>query len=142
MAISSFGTLLKIGDGATPTEAFTTIAEVRDISGPALGLDTEESTNHSSTGGWEESVATILRSGEVTFEINFDPVGATHDDATGLIKDMTDKTLRNFELVFPDAATTTWSFAAYVTGFEPAAPVAGKLSASVTLKPSGAMSIA
>ncbi|KKK53886.1 hypothetical protein LCGC14_3090310, partial [marine sediment metagenome] len=32
-AISSFGTLLKVGDGAG-TEVFTTIAEVMDIDGP------------------------------------------------------------------------------------------------------------
>ena len=92
MAISSFGTLLKIGDGADP-EVFTTIAEVLDISGPGLSLDTEETTNHSSPGGWEEYVGTILRSGEVTFGINYDPVGATHDASTGLIKDLTDRTL-------------------------------------------------
>lgn len=142
MGISSFGTLLKIGDGATPTENFTTIAEVLDIGGPSLGLDTEEITNHDSTGGWEEVIGTILRSGEVTFEINYDPAGATHDASTGLIADMVARTLRNFQLVFPDSGTTTWSFAAYVTGFEPGAPVAGKLSASVTLKPSGQPTLA
>ena len=31
MGISAFGTLLQIGDGGTPTENFTTIAEVLDI---------------------------------------------------------------------------------------------------------------
>jgi hypothetical protein len=141
MGISAFGTLLKKGDGGDP-ESFTTIYEVLDIGGPSLKLDTEETTNHSSTGGWEEVVATILRSGEVTFEINYDPAGATHDASTGLIADMVARTLRNFQLVFPDTGTTTWSFAAYVTGFEPSEPVAGKLSASVTLKPSGQPTLA
>jgi predicted secreted protein len=142
MGISSFGTLLKIGDGATPTESFTTIAEVLDIGGPSLSLDTEEITNHSSAGGWEEVVASILRSGEVTFEINYDPAGGTHDASTGLIADMVARTLRNFQLIFPDSGNTTWSFGAYVTGFEPGAPVKGKLSASVTLKPSGQPTLA
>lgn len=141
MGISSFGTLLKMGDGASP-EVFTTIAEVLDISGPSLALDTEETTSHSSTGGWEEFVATILRSGEVSFSVNYDPVGATHDASTGLISDMENRTLRNFQLVFPDTGSTTWSFAAYVTGFEPGMPVAGKLSADVSLKISGQPTLA
>ena len=137
MAIASYGTLLKIGDGGE-TESFTTIAGVRDISGPALGLDTEESTDHDSTDGVEEYVATIRRTGEVSFEINYEPAESTHDAGTGLIKDMTDRTLRNFQLVFTDDASSTWEFSAFVTAFEPSAPVAGLLAASVTLRPSGA----
>ena len=140
-ALSSFGTYLQIGDGGTP-EAFTTISEVRDISGPSLAVDTEEVTNHDSAGGWEEYVATIKRSGEVTFDINYEPTETTHDAGTGLIADMEALTFRNWQLVFTDPVATTWSFAAYVTGFEPSAPVAGALSASVTMKLSGEPTLA
>lgn len=140
-AIKAFGTLLKIGDAATP-ESFTTIAEVLDIGGPQLTLDTEEATNHSSTDGWEEVIGTILRSGQVTFDVNLLPTGATHSYSTGLLKDMVNRTLRNFRLVFPDTAVTTWAFAALVVGFEPSAPVAGILRASVTLKISGKPTLA
>lgn len=138
---AAFGTLLKIGNAGSP-ETFTTIAQVLDISGPGIALDTEDVTNHSSTSGWEEVVATIKRSGEISFEINFDPAGATHDVDTGLLDDLDDKTKRNFQLVFPDTGSTTWSFSAFVTGFEPAMPVTGKLTASVTLKLTGAPTLA
>jgi predicted secreted protein len=141
MGIAAYGTLLKLGDGASP-EVFTTIAEVVDIGGPALELDMIETTSHDSTAGWEEFVGGILRSGEVSLEINYDPAGATHDASTGLIADMVARTLRNFELVFPDAGSTTWGFSAYVQKFEPGAPVAEKLSASVTLKVSGQPTLA
>jgi predicted secreted protein len=142
MGIAAFGTLLKIGDGGTPTEVFTTIAEVTEIGGPELSLDTVDGTTHSSTGGWEEVIPTILRSGEVSFTIQYDPVGATHDASTGLIKDMTDKTLRNFQLVFPDTGSTTWTISAYVTGFSPSMAVDGKLSADCSLKLSGQPTLA
>jgi len=142
VGIAAFGTLLKIGDGGNGGESFTTVAEVTEISGPALSLDTEDGTHHGSTAGWEEAIPTILRSGTVTFTIQYDPVGATHDASTGLIKDMTDKTLRNFQLVFPDAGTTTWSFSAYVVGFEPGMPHDGKFTASCELKPSGQPTLA
>jgi hypothetical protein len=141
MGFSSFGTLLQIGDGGGP-ETFTTIGEVKDISGPSLALDTEDATSHDSTDGWEVLVPTILRSGEVTFDINFDPDEGTHDITTGLLADEVAKTLRHFKLIFPDLTSTEWAFSAYVTGFETSAPVAGVLGASVTLKPSGQPTLA
>jgi len=141
MGIASYGTLLKAGDGGSP-ESFTTIAEVLDITGPGLTLNTEDGTSHDSTAGWMERIATILDVGEVGFAIQYDPAGATHDASTGLIADMVARTLRNFQLVFPDTGTTTWAFAAFVTGFEPGAPVAGKLTASVTLSGSGQPTLA
>jgi len=130
------GTLIKQGDGASP-EVFTTIAQVVGLGGPSISLDPLDVTNHSSVEGWKEFVGGLLDGGELTLEINFDPADGTHDSTTGLIKDMTDRTVRNFQLVFSDTANTTWTIPALVTGFEPAAPVDGKLSASVTLKVSG-----
>jgi predicted secreted protein len=138
----AYGTLLKIGDGGSPSESFTSIAQVTSIGGPSLGLDPIEVTHHASTGGWEEFVGGILRSGEVTLDINYDPVEGTHDASTGLIAEMVAKTVRNFQLVFPDAGSTTWTFGALVTAFEPSAPVADKLAASVTLKLSGQPTLA
>lgn len=140
--ISSFGTLLKIGDGATPTEVFTTIAEVKDISGPSLKLNTDELTNHGSPGGWKEKVGTLLEAGDLSFDLNFVPTHATHNPTTGLIADQTARTKRNFQLVFPDTASTTWAFTALVTEFEPAEPVEGVLKASVTLEITGQPTLA
>lgn len=140
-AISAFGTLLKIGDGGGP-EVFTSIAEVVTIGGPSLSMDTADVTHHESPGGWEEVVGTILRSGEVSFDVNFIPTHATQNAATGLLNDLENRTLRNFELVFPDTGNTTWSFAALVTGFEPDAPHDDPLRASVTLKLSGQPTLA
>jgi len=140
-AVSSFGTLLKIGDGGDP-ESFTTIAEVKDISGPSLSLATEEVTNHSSPAGFREYTGTLLDAGEVTFDINFIPTDSTHNASTGLIADMVNRTKRNFQLVFPDAGNTTWQFTALVTGFELSEPVEGTLSASVTLRITGQPTLA
>ncbi len=135
-AISSHGTLLKIGDGAG-TEVFTTIAEVLDISGPGLSVSVEETTNHDS-GGWRERTPTLKDGGEVTFDINY--YSATTQDQ--IETDMLALTKRNWKLVFPLPAsgTDTRAFAAYVTGFEPSAPVEGVLKASVTLSITGAVS--
>lgn len=140
-AKSSFGTFLKLGDGAT-SETFTTIAEVQDISGPKLSLDTEEVTSHSSTAGWAEFIGTLLDGGEVSFDINWLPAHATQSYSAGLLRDMVNRTLRNFQLVVPAAATLTWTFAALVTAFEPDLPVKGKQGSSITLKLSGQPTLA
>lgn len=140
-ALSSFGTLLKIGDGGDP-ESFTTIAQVLDISGPELEQRREEATSHSSPGGWVEKVGTLLDGGEVSFDLHFIPTHATHDATTGLIADMVNRTKRNFQLVFPDASNTTWAFTALVATFGSTEPVEGKLEGSVTLDITGQPTLA
>ena len=134
-AKSSFGTLLQLGDAGSP-EAFTTVAEVLDITGPQLSHDTEEVTSHSSPNAWEEFIATIGRSGEVTFDINLIPGHATQDETTGLVSLAYSGATRNWRLVL-SATGKRWAFAALVSGFEGSSPVVGAQRASVTLKISG-----
>lgn len=132
------GTKLKRGDGGDP-ETFSAIAKITNISGPSLSLDTEDTTDHDSKGGWEEIIPTILRSGEVSLDLNFLPTETTQ---TNLILDMINRAKRSFQMVFPDQAQTTWSFSAYVIGFESEEPTDSALSATVTLKISGEPTIA
>lgn len=134
MAVGSHGTLLKIGDGATPTEAFTTIGEVKDITGPPQTTDTEEVTNHDSQ-GWKEYIATLQDGGDITFDINY--TGAVSQRS--LRTDQANKTKRNFQIVLPLETPETLEFSAYVTSFSYNAPVSGALTASITLKVTGAV---
>ena len=119
------------------------IAQVTNISGPGLSLDTEDVTSHDSTGDWEEVVGTILRSGEVSLDIVYDPAHATHKNASGgLLYDFAQKASNTYTLTFPDSGATEWSFTALVTGFEPGAPVGGALTAAVKLKLTGQPTLA
>jgi len=134
--IAALTTKLMVGDGGGP-EAFTELANVTNISGPGLALDTEDVTTHDQASAFEEVVATILRTGEITLDIVYDPDDGTHDASTGVLNDYQDKTLRNFQIRFPTTGKVQWSFAAYVTGFQEGAPVGGALTASLSLKISG-----
>ena len=125
---AAFGTLFKRGA--------TAIAYVQNISGPGLTADTEDVTTHDSPGAWEEHVVTILRTGELSLDIVYDPTEATHDATTGLLAMKESRLPVGFSVVFP--APVTWAFAAFVTGFEPSAPHDGALTASVKLKITGA----
>ena len=127
---AAFGCALKKGG--------TEYAGVTNISGSGLSLDTVDVTSHDSTGAWEEVVGTILRSGEISLDLVYDPADATHKYAAGgLLYDLVSRTAIALTLEFSDTATTTWSFNALVTGFEPGMPVDGFLSASATLKLTG-----
>ena len=137
-AMSGFGTKLKIGDGADP-EVFTELAEVNSVSGPGIALDTIDVTHDASPGGYKEYAAGLLDGGEIKLELNFLPANATQ---TGLLTALASRAAKNFKLEFPDSTVTTWSFAAFVTNFEPSAPVDGKLGASVTLKITGQPTLA
>lgn len=131
------GTLLKIGDGASP-ETFTAISEVNDIAGPALSQEFVDFTHQESPGATREFKPSFKISGDVTFGCHFLPDDETQGfDSSGLLKDYEDQTLRNFQLLFPDDGATLASFAAYVANIAPAAPLEGKMGLSVTLRISG-----
>lgn len=118
-------------------ETLAAIAYISNISGPGLALDTEDVTTHDSTGAWEEHVGTVLRSGEVSLDIVYDPNANSHDATdNGLAEMLVNADRVGFSIVFP--GSVTWSFAASVTGFEPSAPHDGALTAAVKLKLTGA----
>jgi predicted secreted protein len=130
--IDGFGTALQRGNGATPTETFTTIANVTSINPPGMSRETIDVTAHDSPDGWMEFLGGLKDGGEVSTDVNYDP--SEHDS---LVADFEDDAPRNYQIVFPDAAATTWSFAAILTGFEPEAPYDDKLAASLTWKVTG-----
>lgn len=137
--VVGLGTLLKIGNGASP-ETFAAIAEVKDIGGPQLSREFAEFTHQQSTGGYREYKPTFKMSGDLTFKCNFLPDDLTQGFATtGLLKDYDGGTLRNFQLLFPDSGATLASFAAYVSNISPAAPIAGALELNVTLRVTGSV---
>lgn len=131
-AVSSHGTLLKVGDGTPTTEVFATIGEVKDISGPSTTVNMEAVTSHDSN-GWVEQIPTLKEAGEVSFDINYH--GGTTQ--TSLRTDMENRTLRNFQMVLPTDPEETLAFSGYVTSWEYGAPVDGILTASLSIKLTG-----
>jgi len=108
------------------------VAEVQDINGPGMSRNVADVTSHDSL-GFTSKLSCLADAGEITFPIVFDPVEATHDAATGLLSLWASGDLEDFCLTFTDVGGTEWQFAGFVTGFVPKAPVAGNLSADVTV---------
>src|SRR5690349_6006873 len=127
-AFSAQGTVVKRGNGAT-VEVFTNIPEIKNISGPTGSSDLLEATNLDSTG--KEYVAGLPDSGEIRLTLNWDPTHAQHQ---GLYSDWSNRTKRNFRVIFSDTGAAQLDFAALVTNYELSGAVNAVVEATVTLK--------
>ena len=123
------------------SSVYTTVAQVRDISGPSLNVDTVEVTNRDSSSQFKEYLAGNRDGGEVTFDLVYDPDATTHSASAsgGLVTLLSAGTLNNFRVTFADSTPATATFAGLVTQFTPTAPLNGAQTASVTIKVSGAI---
>lgn len=130
---AAFGTTFKITGG-------TAVGNINSIKGPGISLDTADVTTHDSTGAWEEVVATILRSGELTLEMEYDPANAQIKNASGgLLYLLTTRASASFTITYPSTAAIVAT--GFVTGFEPDAPSNGSLKCSVKVKFTGAVTL-
>lgn len=126
--------------GTTLTLNGTPIGQMMDIKGPELSTDTNEITNHSSPDYTEEFIATIKRTGTITFPLVFYSGDASH---AALQTAWLDRSKDAYVMTYPDEtgvadAGDSWGFNAYCVGFSMSAPVNGHLAADITLRPSGA----
>ena len=131
-ATIGLGTTLAYGDGGSP-EVFTTVAEVVSISGPGMSRELPDATHLGSPNGYREFIGGLRDGGEVTLELNWLPGNATHDQ---------DNAGRNWRITLPTTPAATVTFTGVVSAFEPDIPVDDKMSLSVTIKVSGAVTIA
>ncbi len=131
-AIAAYGTQLQMDDGALN---YTSIAELRDVSGPQIKANFADVTNHSSTGSYMERIPTTLDMGQISFKINFVPTAATHNATAGLTYVLTQKAKRSFKLIFPDS--TNWVCKGFVASVTPSEPVAGELNSAIVIQLTG-----
>ena len=136
-ATIAFGTLLKVGDGASP-ENFTAIAEIKDITPPPQTREFADVTHMQSPGKVREFKPTVINPGEIRCKCNFLPDNSTQGFATsGIIKDFQDGTARNYQIHYPTSPSHTQTLALYVASYQPIGPMTGAFEMDVTFKVSG-----
>lgn len=142
VAIAGPGFLLQVSTTSGDAGSFSTVAEVKDISGPGITLDVIDVTNQDSPGGFEEIIPTIRRGGDVDFDVNFNPNNATHADAAGgLVYMAKARTKLGWRLQLNEDAGWYVAFDAYVVSFQWKAPVANVLSGTTKLRVTGEPSL-
>lgn len=134
-AISGYGTLLKRGDAGSP-ETFSTVGEVRSMSGPSMETDEIDVTTHSSAaaGAFKEFIMGLIDAGSIEFDTNYVPSDPTH---IGLRNDFLNRTKRNWQLVLPGAIQTI-SFAGYVKSMPFEFPVDDAITQKISIRCTGA----
>lgn len=135
-----YGVLFKRGDGGG-TEVFTSIGELKGITGPSWSLDTLEASSTDSTSAFKEYVAGMADAGEVTLTVNF-LNDATQSLAAGILLDLKNRTKRNFQIVFQTATTATYSITGFVTKFTPSAPINDVMTVAISIKLTGLPTVA
>jgi hypothetical protein len=140
MGKAAKGTVIGIATTTTGV-TFTNVAEVRDIAGGGFTVDTVDLTHHGSD--VEEIAPTIVRTQELTFQLNWNPRAVTHG-ATGFTsvrKAVLDRAKRRVRLSTPAATSTAADHLimnGYFIGLNNSQAVADGLFADVTFKPIGA----
>jgi hypothetical protein len=129
---------VKLGLGTLLKRGATTIPELTNIS-ITPKRDSLDVTNHDSTAPGREFIAGLLDGGEVNFDYNFLP-GSTNQKLLTTDLFSAAGTVTAWSIVWIDGPTT-WSFNAFVTGFNPSGPVASPLTGSGTLKVTGTITI-
>lgn len=141
MAIrSAKGTVIKLGDGASP-EAFATIAQLRSISGTTTKANVQDVTTHDQAGNFMDKLAVLIDPGTFSAPMNYDKAEVTHAFATGLWNLLINLTLRTYRIVFP-ASIGYLQMDAYVTGHGFTAPVDNVLQVNAEWTITGSISTA
>jgi hypothetical protein len=136
------GTQLKVGDGASP-ENFLTVPEMKDIELPEIKIDMDDVSNQDSAIAngliYKEYIVGLADGTEATFTGNY----LAADTTQALIRSSQNGKLHNFKIVVRDptqspiTTLTTFSFAAYVTSWQPKFPIGKAAQLSFKLKVSG-----
>jgi len=134
-AFSGVGTVFSRGDGSS-NESFDPIAEINSIAGPDKTRDTIDVTSLDSAGGYREFITTFRNAGEITLEMNFTRAGYEDMD-----DDFESDDSVNYRVVLPDTGATQLDFAAYVVALGMAVPLDDKVTASVTIKITGQVTL-
>jgi predicted secreted protein len=122
-AVFGKGTLLQAGDVATPT-GFVTVPEVKSIKIAGFSAEVIDVTSHDTPGGFRDKKQGLKDWGTVQAQVNYVPTDPIHqqifDDMKGVAGVGVE---RYWQIVFPDTASTTFQFKAFVNNFAPSAPI-------------------
>lgn len=129
-----YGTLFKIRTSTGP-DVYTTIGEQANVTPFSIAVDSIDASHEESPGAWREFIPGLKDGGEVSLEIHYVPGGSA--EATLLAALRTEKVCR---VVFPSGATA--DFSAFITEMSAETPLDDKMVMSVTLKVTGAITMA
>ena len=131
-AVAGVGTEFRRWSGS----AWVQLAEISSINGPTMTRDFIDVTSLDSTGGYREFITGFRDAGTISLSMNF-----TRDTYDAFKADFESPLANYYEIVLPDAENTTMEFEGLVTEIPITIPTDDKISADVTIKISGPVTI-
>jgi predicted secreted protein len=126
-------------DATNNGSGWATIAEIQSITNAGgQKLKMIDVTNMDSAIAEEEMIPSIIQNDELNITFNW--VG-TDTVQKGCYQDLQSRTLRNFQIIFPDSGGTQYSFAGYVTAFNVDAKFDDKIAGKMSIKPTGVITL-
>lgn len=132
LAVAGVGTQFRRWSGS----AWANLAEINSITGPTMTRDFIDVTSLDSTGGYREFITGFRDAGTVSLSMNF-----TRDTYDAFKGDFESPDLHYYEICLPDVENTTLEFAGLVTEVPITIPTDDKITADVTIKISGEVTI-
>ena len=135
-AFAGVGTVFARGEGGSSSAQYGAIAEINSIAGPDKSRATIDVTSLDSIGGYREFIASFRDAGSVTLEMNFTIAGYSDMNDDFESDDAVD-----YRITLPDTGNTQFDFSAYVDNLTMGVPLDDKVTASVTLKITGQVTL-
>lgn len=131
-AVSGVGTVFQRWSGSV----WEKIAEINSISGPSMTRDFIDVTSLDSVGGFREFITGFRDGGTVSLTMNF-----TRTSYDKMLLDFEDDDPHYYEIVLPDDVNTSFEFCGFVTELPLEIPTDDKITANVTIKVSGRVTV-
>ena len=125
------------GHGTTLTIGGTAVGNIMSISGPNITRDSIDISTMDSTSKMREFIPGMIDNGEVSVDLNFD--GTT---ISALLAAQLTATAQAIVITMSDTDTATWTGTGFITSLGHAIPFDDKVTQSVGLKFTGALTYA
>lgn len=117
------------------SSVYTAVGAVDSIDGPDPEVEDDDVTSLDTTGpGRDHEPTGWVESGMAGFSLFFDPVNTVHKAITAYLAA---PGISNWKLTYPDAAPTSWTWAAIVKKFKPTLKVGDFLKADAQMQITG-----
>lgn len=127
------GSLFKWHNGT----ALVAVTQIRNLNGPDESIDVADSTHMDTVGGKRTFIPTLVNSGQITLEIEYDPDDVMH---IALVADAEAKTSRPFQITETDAAPAkTKDGTGIITALSFVRDFSAVLMLNVTIQVTGAL---
>jgi predicted secreted protein len=137
-AMIGYGTRLYMAATKAAT-TLTKVAEVTNVTFPDESVAEVEVTHYESPGRTREFISGFSDAGSITFTVNWVPGSETDDMLVAAKADGETRTLR---IVTPGDDGQMFTFPGYISGFARTAPIDDRMTADLTVRVAGAITIA